>query len=94
MKKCYIAGKITGTTDYKERFKVGEWEVGRLRMTPINPVTLPHKHDKQWQSYMKECIAELLKCDCIFLLNGWEKSKGATMELEIAASLQYPVYHQ
>ena len=57
MKKCYIAGAVTGTEDFKQRFKVAELEVGRLHMIPINPVTLPHKHNKEWQSYMKECIA-------------------------------------
>ena len=94
MTRCYIAGAVTGTTDFKERFGVAEWEVACLEMTPINPVDLPHKHNKSWESYMKECIVALLKCDCIFLLEGWEKSKGAIMEFEIAASLNYPVYHQ
>ena len=94
MKRCYIAGAVTGTTDFKDRFYLAQWEVARLHMIPVNPLDLPHKHDKSWQSYMKECIAALMKCDCIFLLEGWEKSKGANIELEIAASLQYPVYHQ
>ena len=94
MKKCYIAGAVTGTNDFKERFDAAEYKVIRMDMIPINPVTLPHKHNKEWKSYMKECISALMDCDCIFLLEGWEKSKGANIELEIAASLQYPVYHQ
>ena len=94
MKKCYIAGAVTGTTDFKQRFADAEQDVTRMGMIAVNPVTLTHYHDKTWKSYMKECITALVDCDCIYLLNGWDKSKGANIELEIAASLQYPVYHQ
>lgn len=84
MKKCYIAGKITGTNDFKERFAKAEQEVNRMGLLPINPVALPHNHDKSWASYMKECIAELMGCDCIYLLKGWDKSPGAKLEHSIA----------
>ena len=92
MKKCYIAGKITGTNDFKERFKDAEWEVTLMGMIAVNPTTLPHNHDKEWQSYMKECIAELVKCDAVYMLQGWLNSDGARLERSIADSLRMEVY--
>lgn len=94
MKRCYIAGPITGTIDFAEKFKAAEYEIARMHMIPVNPVTLPHNHNKSWEAYMKECIAALMACDAIYLLENWYNSKGANLEIEIAASLQYPVYHQ
>lgn len=36
--------------------------------------------------HMRVDIALLLKCDCIYMLQGWELSKGAKLELDVASS--------
>lgn len=35
---------------------------------------------------MRADIALLLGCDCIYMLRGWELSKGAKLELDVASS--------
>lgn len=35
---------------------------------------------------MRKDIALLLDCDCIYMLRGWELSKGAKLELDVASS--------
>lgn len=35
----------------------------------------------------------LLKCDCIVLCPGWEKSPGTDVEREMAANMGIPIFH-
>lgn len=51
---------------------------------------VPHAHildprldtpDEIWRECMKKCIAVLRRCDRILLLDGWEKSRGARIEV-------------
>ena len=39
-----------------------------------------------WQEYMNLCIPMLDMCHGIYMLDGWEKSKGATEEFNYAIS--------
>ena len=94
MKKCYIAGKITGTTDFKERFAKAELLLTEMGLKPINPVSLPHNHDKEWKSYMKECIAALMGCDAIYMLKEWRGSPGAILECTLAMNIGMELYFE
>jgi nucleoside 2-deoxyribosyltransferase len=44
--------------------------------------------------YMRADIAELLKCDAIFLLTGWEQSSGAFAEFHVARACGMSIYHE
>lgn len=88
--KCYLAGQISGIDydTYKKNFEEASLFVKSLGLDPINPTELSHNHDKSWESYMKEDITELLKCDFIYALDGWEFSKGAVLEVQLAIKLK------
>lgn len=94
MKKCYISGKITGTTDYEERFAAAAKEVIQLGMIPVNPVTLLHNHDKSWCSYMRESLSAQLQCEAIYFLKDFNQSGGAEIERYLALKLKFDVYYQ
>ena len=94
--KIYISGKITGL-DLAEAtllFHRGELELLAMAQEAINPMTLPHKHDKSWQSYMRECIKALCDCDGIYMIGDWINSKGAAIELHIAQVLGLKIIYQ
>lgn len=98
-KQIYISGMITGLP-YDEAYKSFEDAETEIRTGTkkifdiVNPMKLPHLHDKTWESYMKEDLKELLSCDAIYMLKDWYKSKGATIEWEIAKQLGMEVIYQ
>lgn len=99
MAKIYIAGKITGNPNYKEEFGVWEKRLADEGFTVVSPVY----HDKYegdysdvdavWNHYMRISIAKLTECDEIFMLPGWQRSKGANVERMIAGWLSLPIHY-
>lgn len=91
--KVYISGKITGLPDCnRPKFLAAEALIIKKGLIPVNPHKLDDEHNKSWVAYMKACIAALIWCDAVFVLDDWNKSRGAIREIFIALFLQIPVY--
>ena len=91
--KVYISGPITGY-DLEERaaeFMWAEMKVQEVGGEPINPMGLGLPDSASWEQHMRHDITLLLTCDGIIMLNGWENSKGARLEMDIAISLGMPI---
>ncbi len=88
-KKIYISGKITGLTPDQafSLFNNAELYLSEKGYEVINPMTIPHEHDKSWLSYMRNDLKALLDCEAIFMLYNWKDSKGAKVEHDLAQSL-------
>ena len=93
----YISGKMTGEPSYREIFKKHEDALVSLGNEVFNPVYLSdyliasHHIDDMtaWTEemrgfFLKEDIKALLQCDTIYMIPGWESSRGATFEREVA----------
>jgi nucleoside 2-deoxyribosyltransferase len=89
--KIYIAGPISGhdLEERKETFSNVQKALEKIGYEVVNPMELPHDHDKSWESYMKECILHLVQCDCIYMLDNWHFSAGARLEFNIALQLGF-----
>lgn len=86
MKRIYLAGPMTGLPEFN--YPAFHAEAARLRALGYqveNPAENPPQDD--WEDYMKQAIPQLLTCDLMALLPGWEKSKGAMLEHHIACHL-------
>lgn len=90
MQIVYIAGPITGIENYEENFKKRENELLRMGFKVINPVEKGRILEKslgrqpKHEEYMQFLIPYVLNANSISLLNGWQQSKGAKIEYDVA----------
>lgn len=110
VQRVYIAGPMTGYADLNfPAFHAAAAEYRKRGCFVINPAEMNGgdaeialsaamtavEHQAHWVRCMKKDINALLTCDEIVLLDGWTKSKGATLEHHIARNLgltiNYPV---
>jgi len=88
--KIYISGKITGLEkeEAEEAFEKAEYGLRNKGWDVVNPMKIERAHDLSWESYMKNDIKALLDCDAVFMLKGWEDSRGARVENDIVRALK------
>lgn len=92
--KIYISGPITHMPikRAKANFEAVEMVIISKGHEAVNPIKLPHDHNKEWVSYMREDIIALMACNAVIVLPKWEKSKGCNLEIKLAMDLEIPCY--
>jgi CTP:molybdopterin cytidylyltransferase MocA len=86
--KLYIAGPMTGYAELN--FPAFHAEAARLRafgFEIVNPAEIDVGPNPDWLAAMRADIRELVTCDGIALLPGWEQSRGASVENTLARGL-------
>jgi hypothetical protein len=96
VRKIYLSGKITGLPIEKaqENFARAESEVIKLGWSIeniMNPMKLPHLHDKSWEEYMREDLECLRSCHAIYMQKNWHGSKGSNLEFDEARKLKLEI---
>lgn len=83
--KIYISGKITGREALARReFAEAKRLLEKLGHTGVNPFDNGLRDEDPWEEHLAADIISLMECDAIYLLPGWEKSRGASLEYAIA----------
>ncbi len=92
----YISGKITNNKNYEEDFRKGEEWLKLNDYTPINPCKLSTAlpNTLTYEQYMQIDYKLIDICEAIFMLEGWQKSKGACAELAYAKSIGKVILYQ
>jgi hypothetical protein len=87
----YISGPMSGhdNLNFPAFFHAEEW-IKRIGYNPVNPARLPA--GLSYQEYINtdlEIIA--IMADALLMLPGWESSKGAKLERELAVKLELKI---
>lgn len=90
--RVYIAGPITGIERQAviDRFSHAERQLTLLGFRAVNParhLSCVRSDGDSWGFWMRRCIAELMTCNAIMMLDGWQASRGARLEHRIASEL-------
>lgn len=88
MSKLYLSGAIAhlDLDARKMAFKQKEEELSGYGFEVFNPFDNGLPDDAPWREHMRADIKKLLECDYIYMMLGWEKSKGCKLELDVASS--------
>ncbi len=93
--RIYIAGPMTGKLNLNaDVFAQAEEYIRQNGYEPVNPHKV-HPGVDDWQIAMRHDIAQLVMCDGVGTLPGWQESRGASLEVFLANQLGIPVkpYH-
>jgi hypothetical protein len=94
-KIIYLSGKISDNADYKKDFKCAEHFLSQMGYIVINPAELEEVAEGlTYEQYMQICYRLIDISHYIFMVSGWQKSKGANAELSYAKSLGKKVMYQ
>lgn len=96
MSKIYIAGPITSLplSQAEENFKKVRLMLESMGWFVTDPFLLNKNKTKSWLGYMIVDFFQLIKCDSIYMLQGWNKSKGAKIEHWVARLLRFKIIYQ
>lgn len=91
IRKAYLSGPVSGTSDYRRRFKEAEdyWSNLESCTSIINPIEVNRKLPGgcSYEDLMRMCMTMLQMCDAIIMLKGWLESPGARAERAYALAV-------
>ena len=106
--KVYIAGPMTGYANFnKDAFQQAASTLRIAGFSVISPVELDaeegvdyeglntDEYGEDYQSYLGRDLVRFIeaKIDAVVVLEGWEESRGAALEVHVARSLGIPIYN-
>ncbi|QEM40881.1 MAG: hypothetical protein [Phage AS32] len=93
---------------YYELFQIGANQVRELECEPVNPLEVEPCADPAcgqgqkkddgtqlhaWACYLRYDIIAMLNCEAILMLPGWQKSRGANFERDVAIKCGLQVWY-
>lgn len=92
MMRVYISGPMTGLPDLNfPAFHRAAKLLRGLDYVVVNPADINPGGAMSWHDCMRADIKALCDCDALVLLPGWERSKGAHLELHLAHRLELQI---
>jgi hypothetical protein len=92
MEAIYISGPIKGIVNPKEIFDDKQKQLEKIGCMVTNPFNL--LETGTYEEFMRYDIRALTFCDSIYMMKGWEKSKGANIELKVAKAIGLKIIYE
>lgn len=100
--KLYVSGPIKGQDNPREVFALAVETLRRRGYDTLNPFDIePHctcppgsdltDSSPHYNCFMRGDLRDMVTCDGVALLSGWQHSKGALLEQFVALSVGIPV---
>lgn len=83
-KRVYLSGPITGIKNYKGLFMFAEELVVLADAEQIYNPTAQVPASSSWEQAMNQCLSEITEYDTVVMLPGWNVSRGARLERDVA----------
>jgi hypothetical protein len=92
-KSIYLSGPMTGYPDFNyPSFDLAAATLREMGYQVFNPAEqFGRDQSLEWEQYMRLDIGAILECDEVCVLDGWEQSVGARLEVAVALSIGLPV---
>lgn len=92
MTKLYVSGPMTGLPEYNvHAFRRASFELRQAGYLVLDPSAKGLIYGWTWKDYMHAALREMLLCDGVALLTGWQDSRGARIEVDLADKLEMEV---
>ena len=92
MQRVYLSGPMSGMQELN--YPAFNAVANDLRSKGIhveNPAENSPPSCGTWQGWMRLALLQLARCDAIYMLPGWENSRGAKVEHGLAVALGFEV---
>lgn len=92
--RIYVAGPMSGYFKYNyPAFDAEKLRLESLDFEVESPADMGLEDASySWEDCIKAAIAKMMTCQGVSLLEGWEKSRGAVIEKQLADSIRMDVY--
>lgn len=94
MRRLYLAGPMSGYPEHNiPAFREAATRLRCLGFEVVSPAEGEgaEQDGRSWEDWMRRDIKLLADCEAVACLPGWEQSRGATLETNIARDLGMPL---
>ena len=89
----YVAGPMTGLPELNHpAFRAAAHDLAEAGYAVLDPSRHGGSEPgRTYESYLRMGLRDVLECDAVAVLDGWEMSRGARAEVGVAQALSMPV---
>ena len=93
MSVVYISGPMSGLLESNyPAFNAAAENLRTMGYIVENPAENPDPPCESWAGFMRLAIVQLMRCDILVRLPGWENSRGAVIENDLAAKIGMRIF--